>query len=111
LPEKASFVTGLTTLETMQYSRYGKPYRADGCKMISDGASQATGRFARKTCLLALWGNTKVLTDAKRVNCVVVNGYCLRCLAAAQVSTPWREVETVMSTLAGAYIRKNNIEM
>jgi hypothetical protein len=97
-------MTGLTILEAMQYPRCGKPYRADGCKMISDGASQATGRFARKTCLLALWGNTKVLTDAKRVNCVVVNGYRLRCLAAAWVPNPRRELGKVMSTLAGAEI-------
>lgn len=70
--------------------------------MISDGASQASGRFARKTWLLAHMGDTKVLTDAKGVNCVVVSGSVRTAWRRDRIPIPWPERGEVLSTLAGA---------
>jgi hypothetical protein len=61
--------------------------------MISDGASQATGGFARKTCLLAEKGDTKVLTDAKSVNCVVVQALPVTAWRRLQASISWPKSE------------------
>jgi hypothetical protein len=70
--------------------------------MISDGASQAPGRFARKPWLLARMGDTKVLTDAKGVNCVVVVGSVRTAWRRDRIPIPWPEYGEVLSTLAGA---------